>query len=155
EVTFHANGVSLVTAGGDSVARLWDLSRTTCTKEFVGNADRIVGDGFCMNGDRLMTASDDGAVKVYRVADANLTVVDWPHFGVNELGFSSDSRLFVWTGYPTEGNVPACTGLVELPTLMTDVVHGAAGCFADLQFLQEPRRYIAIDNLGRRADVRV
>lgn len=155
EVTFDANGVSLVTAGSDSIARLWDLSRTTCTKEFVGHADRIVSAGFCMNGARLMTASDDGSVKVYRVADANFTVVDRPHFGINELGFSSDSRLFVWTGYPTEGNVPACTGLVELPSLMTDVVHGAAGCFADLQFLQEPRRFIAIANSGGRADVRL
>jgi serine/threonine protein kinase len=154
-VAFHASGQFVATASSDGMARVWDAKTGRCLKEFVGHTDRVVNAAFCQNGSRLMTASDDGSAKICRIEDASFTVVDWPNFGVNELGFSNDSRLFVWTGHPTSGGVPGCTGLVELPSFGADFVQGAAGSYADLQFLKEHRRFITTDNAGNRCDVRV
>ncbi|QDT73293.1 WD40 repeat domain-containing serine/threonine protein kinase [Lacipirellula limnantheis] len=154
-VAFHPHGRLLAVASVDGTTKVWDGSTAACRVEFVGHVDRVSAIAFCHNGARLMTASDDGTVKLCRTEDEYFTAVDWPNFAVNAIDFSSDSGLLVWTGYPTSGGVAGYTGIVELPTLAADFLNGAAGVFADLQFLSTPRLFLGVNAGGARAEISV
>ena len=154
-MTFHPHGRLLAVASVDGTTKVWDGSTAACRVEFVGHVDRVSAIAFCHNGARLMTASDDGTVKLCRTEDEYFTAVDWPNFAVNEIDFSSDSGLLAWTGYPTSGGVPGYTGIVELPALAADFLNGAAGVFADLQFLSTPRLFLGVGAGGGRAEISV
>lgn len=154
-VTFQPDGRLLAVASLDGTAKVWNALTAACRVEFVGHVDRISAISFCQNGARLMTASDDGTVKLCRTEDEYFAAVDWPNFAVNEIGFSSDSSLLAWTGHPSSGAVPGCTGVVDLPALAAVLLEGAAWAYADLQFLSAPRRFLAVSSTGERVEISV
>ncbi|HJS50957.1 MAG TPA: protein kinase, partial [Pyrinomonadaceae bacterium] len=72
EVAFSRDGETLVTAGGDNKAHLWDVSTGQQIAEFVGHSKPIVSVALSPNGKKLATGSVDGTAKLWDVATRRL-----------------------------------------------------------------------------------
>jgi WD40 repeat protein len=98
--SFSPDGSKVVTALADSTARIWDAVSGTPLRTLSGHA-RISGGGmsraslrvavFSTNGERVLTASDDGTARLWDVRTGETVGVLPGHEGsIGEAAFSSD-----------------------------------------------------------------
>jgi WD40 repeat protein len=65
-VAFSADGKRALSGGDDFVVRLWNLEQGTEVRHFSGHTGRVTGVAF-LPGDRGLSASEDGTLRIWRV----------------------------------------------------------------------------------------
>ncbi len=92
-VQLSADGRTLVTAGADHTARLWDLASAKEYRTFSGHSGSLVGARLTPDGRTLVTASYDQTVKVWDAESGRLLHTLPQGSPVRGLALSPDGRL--------------------------------------------------------------
>ena len=94
-VAFSPDGRHMLSAGVDGIVRLYGLGDNLLILRHDGAVNSA---SFDRNGQRIITGSDDGTARVWRVADGRMLAV-LPHGGpVNAAMLTPDGRLAVTAG---------------------------------------------------------
>ncbi|MFI5067502.1 MAG: hypothetical protein ACHP9Z_26455, partial [Streptosporangiales bacterium] len=64
-VAFSRDGL-LASAGGDKTVRLWDPATGECQRTLAGHDDWVRAVAFSPDGAVLVTAGDDGTIRLWR-----------------------------------------------------------------------------------------
>jgi WD40 repeat protein len=105
-VAFSPDDTLLATGHGDTIIRLWEVATGTLKGELMGHELAIDDLTFSRDGRTLLSASDDGSVRLWSVDHARPYGVLCQHFkpgtrdALCRLSLSSDGRLLA-VGYRT------------------------------------------------------
>jgi WD40 repeat protein len=77
-LAFDASGQRLVSASGDTTARIWNVARGRVDGTLAGHTARVVVARFAPDGRHIMTASHDGTVRVWQARDPELLAAFTP-----------------------------------------------------------------------------
>ncbi|MCP4700861.1 MAG: WD40 repeat domain-containing protein [Gammaproteobacteria bacterium] len=93
---FSTDGQHIVTACGDNVARLWDVSAKKRIQVFAGHEGEVNYAVFSPDSLRVVTASKDKTARVWDTATGKLVALLEGHHGeVNRASFSPDGQRVV------------------------------------------------------------
>ena len=67
EATFSEDGTSVLTASGDSTAKLWSTESGSCMQTFTGHGGCVRTATFSGDGTSVLTASHDNTAKAAEV----------------------------------------------------------------------------------------
>ena len=103
DVSVSTDGRSLVTAGDDSLAKLWDISTGELIQDFKGHRDGLASARFSPDGKQLLTASDDETVRLWDVKSGQQLYVFTDHSNtVWRAVFSPDGKLIASSSFHGE-----------------------------------------------------
>jgi len=98
-VRIAPDSLTIVTAGQDKTARLWDVTTGQEIRQFAGHTDLIWRVAFSPDGKQIATASHDGTIGVWDVATGQLLrrfVSDT--LGNEDVAWSPDGKLLASVG---------------------------------------------------------
>ncbi|MEX0716716.1 MAG: protein kinase [Planctomycetaceae bacterium] len=91
-----AESYSLLTAGADGTARLWDWDpearEISLAAEFRGHEKPLVDAVFSPDGRRILTASEDGTAKLWDLSGRELAVLKKHDLALTAVAFSPDGK---------------------------------------------------------------
>jgi WD40 repeat protein len=94
EIAFAPDGHTLVSAGRDQTAALWDTDGPRLTARLTGHHTWLKSMALNHNGTMLATGGDDQQVMLWNLTDRTRTALPPAHRGViREIAFSPDDRL--------------------------------------------------------------
>ena len=118
-VNVSPDGRSLLTAGADRDARIWDIAERTTKKVFHGHTDWVNWAAYNLDGTLVITAGRDGQIRIWDVTTAETVRIITGHNGsVQNAVFSSDGKRILSAG--EDGTVrlwDAVTGEALLPPM--------------------------------------
>ncbi|MER9134754.1 TIR domain-containing protein [Mesorhizobium sp. M0830] len=92
---FSPDGTRIVTASGDTTARIWDTAIGTQLLALEGHTDRVTSAAFSPDSRHIVTASVDKTARVWDAASgAHVLTLDHQHY-VRSSAFSPDGRRIV------------------------------------------------------------
>lgn len=98
-VAISRDGKSLLTAGADKEARLWDLEKKETIKILAGHTDWVNWAAFSPDGTRAVTASRDGTARIFSLVDDTAVMILRGHKqSVNNAVFSPDGLNVLTAG---------------------------------------------------------
>jgi WD40 repeat protein/tRNA A-37 threonylcarbamoyl transferase component Bud32 len=98
-VAFSPDGKTILTAGLDQVARLWDARTGKEIRRFVGHQDGIFNCAFSPDGWTVVTGSNDKTARLWQTDTGAPIGEPLPHGKpVDLVAFSPDGKLLVTTG---------------------------------------------------------
>jgi len=113
------DGRSLLTAGADREARIWDIAERTTKSVFQGHTDWVNSAAYSPDGTRIITAGRDAQIRIWDVTTRETVKIISGHEGsVQNAVFSSDGKRILSAG--EDGTVRlwnAETGKALLPPL--------------------------------------
>ncbi len=118
-VSFRPDSRLLLTASGDELARLWDVSTGKLVHRLRGHEDAVTDAEFSPDGKRVVTASEDRDARIWNVATGRPIELLRGHSGAPTASFSPDGRWVVTTGRIAAGLWDASTGEFVAPTGLT------------------------------------
>ncbi len=97
---FSPDGATLLTAGEDQTARLWDVTTGRMSRSLTGHTGPVVQAVFAPHGDRLLTTSADGTARLWNTADGRtLHILTAPDTGAVVAAAWSPDGSRVATAY--------------------------------------------------------
>jgi WD40 repeat protein len=91
-VAFNGDGRFLVSGGGDTVVRVWDLSSKTELKALRGHLDWVSSVAFAPDGRHILSASVDKTVKVWELSSEETAKPIGHTRRLNTIAVSADGR---------------------------------------------------------------
>ncbi|MBA4066386.1 MAG: hypothetical protein C0501_22265 [Isosphaera sp.] len=118
-VAFAPDGKTVLTAGGDGAARVWETETGNLIGEPARHRAAVVAAAFAPDGKTFLTASWDGSVRTWRTDTGGPVGRSMPHPGrVLAAAYSPDGRLILSGGEDGAGRLwDAATGLPVGPPL--------------------------------------
>jgi WD40 repeat protein len=92
--SFSADGQRIVTASGDSTARVWNLQGRELVK-LQGHKENVSSASFSADGQRIVTASDDRTARVWDLQGRELVKLQGHKERVSSASFSADGQRIV------------------------------------------------------------
>jgi WD40 repeat protein len=93
---YSPDGKRFVTAGGDNLARVWDVETGHLLATLSGHTDRILNAAYSPDGDRIVTASQDKTACVWDAESGHLLATLTGHTdAVDDAEFSPDGKRIV------------------------------------------------------------
>lgn len=98
-VAFSPDGLRLVSASDDGMAKLWDVATGTIVGPLIGHDGAVFAASFSPDGKRVVTASWDGTARLWDAATCSSLAVFADHRGkVWDAEFSRDGNQIVTAG---------------------------------------------------------
>ncbi|HMU46823.1 MAG TPA: caspase family protein [Chitinophagaceae bacterium] len=113
DATFNGVGDKLITASGDSIARIWDINNGRLIHELKGHTSEVNCAAFSPDDERVVTGSSDGTCKLWNSYTGELVATMKGHTSAVYKAFFSpaggriisigfDSLVKSWNGYTGE-----------------------------------------------------
>jgi WD40 repeat protein len=100
DAALSPDGQSVVTAGADGTARIWEAETSEESLVFQRHGDSVLSAAFSRDGRLVLTASADETARVWEAATGDEVTVFRGHTGrVRSANFSRDGRLVVTAGH--------------------------------------------------------
>ncbi len=90
DAEFGSNATTVLTAGVDGTAQIWDAATGANLARFVGHEGRLDGASFSPDGSRVVTAGSDGTARIWDTASSAQTLVLQHGDRVTDAVFSPD-----------------------------------------------------------------
>ena len=93
---FSPDGLKLVSAGSDQVARIWDVASSECIQELKGHTENVICCVYSPNASWLATGSWDTTVRLWDASTGHCMIVLEGHTGyLGSVSFSPCGRRLV------------------------------------------------------------
>jgi len=121
-VTWHSKGPVIFAGGGDGVGWMWNAVQGTVMNVFSGHSDAIIQAFFTPDGKNLVTASNDGTIRVWDPKTAQtLKLIEG---GKNAVHFHTQPIVSLSLSQTANGTVLGISGSTDGSVAVSNITSG-------------------------------